>query len=117
MLSKLVCHAATREDAIARMKRALTEYRVEGIETTIPFFTVIMDHPDFKAAQFDTGFIDRILPLLHIGRPSADEQRVTAAIAAAAIIAFENAQRVQLPIEEESRWKHAGRIEAMRGRP
>src|SRR5438309_7495860 len=38
MLSKLVAHAATREEAIARMRRALTEYRVEGIETTIPFF-------------------------------------------------------------------------------
>jgi acetyl-CoA carboxylase, biotin carboxylase subunit len=117
MLSKLVCHAETREDAIARMRRALAEYRVEGIETTIPFFTVIMDHPDFKSAQFDTGFIDRILPLLHIGRPSADEQRVSAAIWAAAIIAFENAQRAQLPLHEESRWKQAGRVEAMRGRP
>src|SRR5947209_9094609 len=41
MLSKLVCHAATRDEAIARMKRALAEYRVEGIETTIPFFTYI----------------------------------------------------------------------------
>lgn len=116
MLSKLVAHAATREDAIARMKRALMEYRVEGIETTIPFFTVIMDHPDFHSANFDTGFIDRILPLLNIGRPPADEKRVEAAIAAAAILTYEQAQRVQLPIDEESKWKHAGRVEAMRGR-
>src|SRR5947207_5068498 len=48
MLSKLVCHASNRDEAIARMKRALMEYRVEGIETTIPFFTAVMDHPEFR---------------------------------------------------------------------
>src|SRR5437763_16456631 len=62
MLSKLVCHAASRDEAIARMTRALAEYRVEGIETTIPFFTSIMENADFRAAKFDTGFIDRLLP-------------------------------------------------------
>ena len=51
MLSKLICHAATRAEAIARMKRALIEYRVEGIDTTIPFFTALMDHPDFLQSE------------------------------------------------------------------
>jgi len=51
MLSKLIAHAMTREEAIARMKRALTEYRVEGIMTTIPFFTLIMNNPDYRDAE------------------------------------------------------------------
>src|SRR5205814_6306643 len=54
MLSKLVCHGGTRDEAIARLKRALMEYRVEGIETTIPFFTWLARHPEFAAAKFDT---------------------------------------------------------------
>src|SRR5256885_2376405 len=52
MLSKLVTHAETREAAIARMKRALAEYRVEGIRTTIPFFSYLMEHEDFHVARF-----------------------------------------------------------------
>src|SRR5688500_5844272 len=48
MLSKLIAHGNSRDEAIGRMRRALTEYRVEGIMTTIPFFTFIMNHPDFR---------------------------------------------------------------------
>ena len=115
MLSKLVCHAATRSEAIARMKRALREYRVEGIDTTIPFFTAVMDHPDFQAAKFDTGFIDRMLPELTLER-SGDGQ-LEAAIVAAAILAFEESQQVRLPEDDNSRWKLAGRTDAVRGLP
>jgi acetyl-CoA carboxylase biotin carboxylase subunit len=113
MLSKLVCHAATRSEAIARMQRALREYRVEGIQTTIPFFTLMMEHPDFQAAKFDTSFIDRMLPQLTLERRGNGQ--VEAAIAAAAILAFEESQQVQLPDDNQSRWRVAGREEAIRG--
>jgi acetyl-CoA carboxylase biotin carboxylase subunit len=116
MLSKLVCHGATREEARYRMKRALMEYRVEGIETTIPFFAAIMDHDDFRTAKFDTGFIDRVLPELDLQGRAASDSHIDAAIAAAAIMTFEEAQRVQLPAEGESAWKRAGRTEALKGR-
>jgi acetyl-CoA carboxylase biotin carboxylase subunit len=116
MLSKLIAHAPSRAEAIGRMRRALTEYRVDGIETTIPFFTFLMNHPDFAAARFDTGFIDRILPELDFGHESLSEHDVEAAIAAAAILAFEESQRVQLPEDSASRWRTAGRDEAVRGR-
>jgi len=113
MLSKLVCHGSTREEAIARMKRALAEYRVEGIETTIPFFTFIMNDPDFIAGKFDTGFIDRLLPKMDFAHHAKDDGVNTlgdAAIAAAAIMAFEEAQHVKLPEDQRSRWKDAGRL-------
>ncbi|HEX2832937.1 MAG TPA: acetyl-CoA carboxylase biotin carboxylase subunit [Thermoanaerobaculia bacterium] len=116
MLSKLITHDTTREGAIARMKRALTEYRVEGIMTTIPFFTFIMNHPDFATANFDTGFIDRILPELDFAHGQTDEAHVEAAIIAAAIMAFEQSQHVKLPDEGPSKWRDAGRIDALRGR-
>ncbi|HJT18582.1 MAG TPA: acetyl-CoA carboxylase biotin carboxylase subunit [Thermoanaerobaculia bacterium] len=114
MLSKLICHAATRSDAIARMRRALTEYRVEGIATTIPFFTALMSHPDFAAAKFDTGFIDRNLRDLMQERGGNGD--VDAAIAAAAILAFEESQQVRLPQTTGSAWKNAGRLDALKDR-
>ncbi|HEX9163830.1 MAG TPA: acetyl-CoA carboxylase biotin carboxylase subunit [Thermoanaerobaculia bacterium] len=114
MLSKLVCHGATREEAIARMKRALTEYRVEGIETSIPFFTSIMDNPDFVAGNFDTGFIDRLLPQIDFSSGAAGDGVRDAAIAAAAIMAFEESQNVRLPDDSGSAWKRAGRAEGLR---
>ncbi|HSP14447.1 MAG TPA: acetyl-CoA carboxylase biotin carboxylase subunit [Thermoanaerobaculia bacterium] len=113
MLSKLVCHAHTRQDAIARMKRALMEYRVDGIETTIPFFSMIMDNAEFAAANFDTGFIDRLLSQVEFGHGTRDGQ-VEAAIAAAAIMAFEESQHVRFPEGGDSAWKRAGRVEGLR---
>jgi acetyl-CoA carboxylase biotin carboxylase subunit len=112
MLSKLICHGATRDEAIARMKRALGEYRVEGIETSIPFFSWIMDDEDFRAGRFDTGYIDRIIPrMLEEAPPSASS--TDAAIAAAAILEFEEMQRIRLPEARDSAWKRAGRAEGM----
>jgi acetyl-CoA carboxylase biotin carboxylase subunit len=112
MLSKLICHAESRADAIARMRRALAEYRVEGIDTTIPFFTFVMNHPDFQAANFDTGFIDKIVPDMSFERGTED---LDAAITAAAIMAFEETQQVRLADDAESPWKKAARIDALRG--
>ena len=114
MLSKLIVHGQTREEAIARMKRALDEYRVDGIMTTIPFFTFIMNNPDFIAARFDTGYIDRILPQIDFGGGSAPQHDLDAAIAAAAILAFEESQNVKLPEDAPSRWRNTGRVEGLR---
>jgi len=115
MLSKLICHAATRPDAIARTRRALMEYRVEGIQTTIPFFAFLMQQPDFIAANFDTGFIDRLIGQLDLEHHQGNSG-VDAAVAAAAIAAFEETQQVRLPNDDDSPWKWAGRNEALRGR-
>ncbi|HEY3054714.1 MAG TPA: acetyl-CoA carboxylase biotin carboxylase subunit [Thermoanaerobaculia bacterium] len=113
MLSKLVCHGQTRADAIARMKRALSEYRVEGIDTTIPFFSAIMENADFVAAKFDTGFIDRLLPQIDF-QSGTREGDLEAAIAAAAIMAFEESQQIRIPENGDSTWKRVGRTEALR---
>ncbi len=116
MLSKLICHAGTRGDAIDRMLRALQEYRVDGIQTTIPFFTYLMQHPDFRTASFDTGFIDRVLPEMDLENRLPDDATHDAALIAAAIMAFEESQNVTLPDDAGSRWRQAGRVEGMRGR-
>jgi acetyl-CoA carboxylase biotin carboxylase subunit len=61
LIAKLIVHADTREDAIRRMARALDEYIIEGIKTTIPFHKRIMDNKDFIEGNVDTSFLERIV--------------------------------------------------------
>ncbi len=58
MISKLIVVAQTREEAILKMKRALDEYIIEGIKTTIPFHQKLMDDPDFRSGNFTTKFME-----------------------------------------------------------
>ncbi len=59
MISKLAVHARTRHEAIDRMRRALMEYEVGGIKTTLTFFRALMDDEEFIDGKLDTGFIPR----------------------------------------------------------
>ncbi|MBP6002821.1 MAG: acetyl-CoA carboxylase biotin carboxylase subunit [Pyrinomonadaceae bacterium] len=59
MISKLAVHGRDRAEAIDRMRRALMEYEVDGIKTTLPFFRALMDDPEFIEGKLDTGFIPR----------------------------------------------------------
>ena len=58
MISKLIVVAQTREEAILKMKRALDEYVIEGIKTTIPFHQKLMEDPKFKEGDFNTSFME-----------------------------------------------------------
>lgn len=58
MIAKLITVAQTREECIVKMKRALSEFVVEGVKTTIPFHLALMDNEDFKAGNFTTAFLD-----------------------------------------------------------
>ncbi|PYY20985.1 MAG: acetyl-CoA carboxylase biotin carboxylase subunit [Acidobacteria bacterium] len=61
LIAKLITHGKDRDEAIARMSRALEMFIVEGIHTTIPLHRRIMENPDFRAANFDTKFMERFL--------------------------------------------------------
>ncbi|MFZ9977290.1 MAG: acetyl-CoA carboxylase biotin carboxylase subunit [Candidatus Kapaibacteriota bacterium] len=58
LLAKLITFAPTRREAIAKMKRALEEFIIEGVHTTIPFHRAMMDNKDFIAGDFDTKYLD-----------------------------------------------------------
>jgi acetyl-CoA carboxylase biotin carboxylase subunit len=58
MIAKLITTAQTREEAIAKMERALDEFIIEGIKTTIPFHQKVMSHPDFRSGKYTTKFMD-----------------------------------------------------------
>ncbi|MDQ7041129.1 MAG: acetyl-CoA carboxylase biotin carboxylase subunit [Rhodothermus sp.] len=58
MIAKLIVRAPTRQQAIRRMLRALEEFVIEGVRTTIPFHRQLLEHPDFQAGRFDTRFLE-----------------------------------------------------------
>jgi acetyl-CoA carboxylase biotin carboxylase subunit len=58
MVAKLITTAQTREEAISKMKRALDEFIIEGVKTTIPFHRQLMDHPDYVAGNYTTKFME-----------------------------------------------------------
>ena len=58
MIAKLITTAQTREEAINKMRRALDEFVIEGIKTTIPFHRKLMDHPDYISGNYNTKFME-----------------------------------------------------------
>ena len=73
LISKLVAWGADRAEAIARMRRAVSEYAVLGITTTLPFFDRVLRHPAFVSGDFDTGFVER--HLAELGSAPSDDVR------------------------------------------
>ena len=61
MIAKLITVGATRESAIDRMRRALDEYYITGIKTTVPFHSAIMRSREFREGKYDTGFVERVM--------------------------------------------------------
>ena len=61
MIAKVIAMGTSRENAIARMRRALSEYIIRGIKTTIPFQQAIMHDPDFVRGSYDTGFVAKLI--------------------------------------------------------
>jgi acetyl-CoA carboxylase biotin carboxylase subunit len=59
MIAKLVVHAETRAEAIMRMQRALNEFIIEGVKTTIPMHKKILDDPQFQKGDISTKFMER----------------------------------------------------------
>jgi acetyl-CoA carboxylase biotin carboxylase subunit len=88
LVSKLICWGEDRDAALARMRRALDEYRVGGIKTNLNFHRRLLRHPEFVAGRFDTGFIEREKAILLAPYVLADEDQELA-VAAAAIAALQ----------------------------
>jgi acetyl-CoA carboxylase biotin carboxylase subunit len=118
MIAKLIAWAESRPDAIARMERALGEYEVLGIRTTIPFFLWLMREPDFVEGRFDTTYLDRVLASRR-GESfiSLTEAEETELAIAAGLDAWWRASRSAAPCPSASgsAWKSVARRDALRG--
>jgi acetyl-CoA carboxylase biotin carboxylase subunit len=122
LISKLSVWGTDRSQALARMQRALGEYEITGIETTIPFFRWLLDRPDFVAGEFDTTTVDRLLAGsggLSFGHESQKAAEDLAAIAAAVHVLRRN-QAAAAPdgasddLGAQSEWRRAARLEGLR---
>jgi acetyl-CoA carboxylase biotin carboxylase subunit len=124
MISKLAVWGSTRAEAIDRMRRALDEYAVGGIKTTLPFFREVMRDEEFIAGHLDTGFISRFNERRQErphpeGGPQASSLEQDIAIIAAAL-AYARAQRdgsSNHQVVEPSKWKAAGRAAGLNREP
>ncbi len=111
MISKLAAHGRDRAEAIDRMRRALMEYEVVGIKTTLPFFRELMDDPEFQAGHLDTGFIPRFMERKGTVRTNEDS-RDLAILAAAVANSIQKAGSSATSIAPDqviSPWTLAGR--------
>ena len=117
MVAKLIVWGENRAEAILRMRRALSEYRISGFKTSIPFHQEIMDSTEFIWGTFDTGFLDR-RRLVAKDEPDLEQARIAAV--AAALVAHDAGRRaVNIGGRESSAtspWKQAGRLRGMGGR-
>jgi acetyl-CoA carboxylase biotin carboxylase subunit len=59
LLAKVICRAKTREECIVKMERALSEFIIEGVKTTIPFSLALMKNEEFRSGIYDTGLLER----------------------------------------------------------
>ncbi|HEY6411758.1 MAG TPA: acetyl-CoA carboxylase biotin carboxylase subunit, partial [Ktedonobacteraceae bacterium] len=138
LLSKLIVWGKDRAQAIARMRRALMEYQIVGVRTTLPFARWLMQHPRFINGNLSTDFISEEWDPQHVGAtlavapanttvpenaPALENTTTSAQVAAlvGSLLANEHTEAEKLrrqPVIETnqtvSRWRDAGRREALR---
>ncbi|MFC2131309.1 acetyl/propionyl/methylcrotonyl-CoA carboxylase subunit alpha [Bacteroidota bacterium] len=110
MLAKLVVLGKNRTEAINRMKRALKNYRVKGVKTSIPFELAVMDTKQFIDASFDTGFIENNFNFDKLKDMKKEYEEIVAAIAA---YSYKMVSEARIPSSAKvkvSKWKLAGRV-------
>jgi acetyl-CoA carboxylase biotin carboxylase subunit len=82
MIAKLIAHAESREAAIEKMIRAIDEYEITGLETTLGFCKFVMKHDAFRSGNFDTRFVENYFkPEVLQPKPDDDEQMIAALLA------------------------------------
>jgi len=117
MIAKLVAWGETRTQAVERLGRALDEYRVVGVQTTVPFFQWVVRQPEFLDGRFDTTYLDRVLAerkgQLFV-EPTAEDERHAAI--AAALGSWFRAHRAAAAGASETggAWRRAARLDGVR---
>ena len=108
LIAKLATHGSNRDEAISRMKRAIAEYRIEGVRSNLRFFAEVLGDPDFAAGRLSTDFIERFFarrtPRAEISAGALDAAAVVAALA------FRDQVSAPLPSgprETQSPWRMA----------
>ncbi len=116
MIAKLIAYGESRAEAILRLRRALTEYRIAGVKTTIPFHLGLVDTPRFQWGQFDTRFLETHKPPV---TDDIEQKRQIAALVSALLLHQRGQQAITFAHESDGQqsisvWRKAALLEGLR---
>jgi acetyl-CoA carboxylase biotin carboxylase subunit len=116
LIAKLIVSGANRAHCISRVKRALREFRVQGISTTLPFFERLFADERFVSGEMDVGFVDRHWMEEMARKPMSFDDLFPAALASAAAVLEEREPVAEPVADRPSPWKLAFAVDRMRRR-
>ncbi len=105
MIAKLITHGKDRTEAIERMVRAIDEYTITGIQTTLSFGKYVMQHPAFVSGNFDTHFVDKYFNPESLQTGNEDEAMIAALLASATFMKSRDTGGVANELPSTSSWK------------
>lgn len=111
LLAKLIVYGKNREEAINRMKRALSHYRIKGLKTSIPFELAVMDTHEFVTGNYNTGFIENNFDFNKMNEVKREHEEMIAAIAAFSYKLLRTNNKTEFTKNKSSKWKLSSRIE------
>ena len=97
MLAKLITYGQTREEAIQIMVKAIDDYKIEGVQTTLPFGKFVFEHEAFRSGKFDTNFVKKYYDAAMLKSQMENEAEIAALVALKQY--FEDQKIVRLPIQ------------------
>jgi 3-methylcrotonyl-CoA carboxylase alpha subunit len=112
LIAKLIVWGATREEAIARLRRALEEYEIAGVTTNIAFLSAVTAHPDYRAGRYDTGFLGR--HAAELAPPPRPASREVLAAAVQAVLAEQRRKSEVRAAASGDRWSPWNQLNAWR---
>lgn len=107
MIAKLIVHGKDRKEAIEKMLRAIQDYTITGVETTLPFCSFVLKHEAFVSGHFDTGFIPKYFKPEMLNKSAKDEEEVASIFGAFISSHINNAKRevVSEATNTKSKWR------------
>jgi acetyl-CoA carboxylase biotin carboxylase subunit len=124
MIAKLIVWGETREIAIARMKRALSEFEIDGVPTTVKFHEAVLSHPAFVEGEFNTGFIEKEAEYFKNAFSQITQDHLESAAILSAVIAAQDQQKSSPSVVATGKsgeapaaasiWRERGRFESIR---
>jgi len=105
MIAKLVSFGKDRQEAIERMIRAIDEYQITGIQTTLAFGKFVMQHEAFVSGHFDTHFVNKYFLPEYLSQENEEEAMIAAMIGSNFMKSQSGSTQVEAAIEDKSQWK------------
>lgn len=105
MIAKLICHAESREGAIEKMIRAIDEYEITGLETTLGFCKFVMKHEAFRSGNFDTRFVENYFKPEVLQEKANEQEEMLASMVAVKLLETSKPKNAQTLQPVASQWK------------